>query len=288
MKTNNIIAALVMNSAIALALTTGLNAATKTIKFGDSLMGATLTGDMGYYLAPQSGGCDFYARGSATGSVFFNSINLASGSGSFRINQGSTSGRGWGYLNVGSSTLVRWDRTFTGTTDFSTGPLTVRKTVSYDVLGLGVIKIGTGVSATVRSEGKFSVVGSLGSRIGGKGPLVTPTVVVNCGPSIDVAVSGHGYANIGVASGAVNGQLTLCKMALNASATMTPAAFNTSNVNYAMTLRTETLSGRVWGYVDSPIMFKKPFDKSWTGFTSTSTLASGSFTLRGAPIVQLN
>jgi hypothetical protein len=287
MKTTSTIAIIAINASLALALATGVQAAGKTVKFGNDFLGATLVANMSYYTPTQGDYCDFYNEGRATGMVFYDAYNLASGAANFRINSGSTGGKAWGHLKAGSKTLASWNKVTTGTVDFSTAPIVNERTGGLDFFG--ILDLDVGISAKLLAEGKVTCTTNKTGK-GFNGFIPTTTVVkATCGPSLDVAAIGRGYIDILVASGGLYGEVSLCKLGLNATATMTPSTavteINTSNVNYAMTFRYSTLSGKFTAWGDAPFVDRKEKTYSWNGITSDVTLGSGSFKLKKQAIL---
>jgi hypothetical protein len=283
------IANIATNAAIAIALATGLQAAGKTVKFGDNFLGATLAANMSYYTPTQGGYCDFYTEGRATGMVFYDAYNLASGAANFRINSGSTGGKAWGHLKAGSKTLASWNKVTTGTVDFSTAPIVNERTAGFDFFG--IVELEAGISSKLAAEGKVTC--TTNKKVRGFNGFIPATTVVTatCGPSVDVAVIGRGYLDLLIAWGGIYGEVSLCKLGLNATATMTPSniatEFNTSNVNYALNFRTTSLSGKLkaWGDSSIPFVDRKEKTYSWTGITSDVNLGSGSFKIKKQLIV---
>jgi hypothetical protein len=243
-------------------------------------MGATLTGSMSCYKSTQGGSCDFYSSGRAVGRVFWKSYDLGSVSSNITINSRSKNTRAWGYLKAGSKTILPWDKSMTGTADFTTAPQKVKLTAGLD---LGPVDVGAGISIELKATGKINC--SLDSS--GRS-VVTATF----GPSVDVAAFGYGNVNILIASGGLKGQVSLCKMALNSYVQMTPlnnpAQPFSSNVVYSQSVRMETLSGKLTAWWDTPATFWDSKTWTWNGFATTKLLGTESFTLKGGPIVQLN
>ena len=287
MKTTSTIANIATNAAIAIALATGLQAAGKTVKFGNDFLGATLVANMSYYTPTQGDYCDFYTEGRATGIVFYDAYNLASGAANFRINSGSTGGKAWGHLKAGTKTLASWNKVTTGSVDFSTAPIVHERTAGFDFLG--IVELEAGISTKIAAEGKVTCTTNKKGR-GFNGYQPTTTVVTaTCGPSVDVAVMGRGYLDLLVAWGGIYGEVSLCKLGLNATATMTPSTavteINTSNVNYALNFRFTSLSGKLNAWGETPITDRKEKTYSWNGLTSTVNLGSGSFKLKKQSIL---
>ena len=278
MKTNNrIITALAMKSSIALCLVSGLHAATKTLEWGNSLLGAKATGTMSYYTPPTGGSCNFYNTGRVDGSVLFKSINLASGAANFRVNSGSQTTTASGYLKVGRKTLANWNKTIIGSEGFSTDPLLgIEKGGSLDIIPY-VFTVGATASVNVRAEG-FVYSSPSSSTISG-----------NFGVYADAVVTGSASLDAIAIAGGVEGSVTLCQTSLSASAKMAPSLDprrpNASTINYSSTFKTRSPHGKMTAWYQWFRRDKHSWDfANFTGTTSTATLASGSFTLNGGTI----
>jgi hypothetical protein len=271
MKTNNTIAAL------AIIIAAPLHAETKTISWGNSLLGATATGTMSFYIPPSGASRNFYNTGRVDGSLLYMKKTLASGAANFSIAQGSQASNANGYLKVGSKTLASWNHNFTGAGAFSTEPLLgIERGGTYTVFP--GISVGATASVNVSAYGL-----AVASPSGG--------FQAKAGLNADVAVSGNGTINIIVASGGLAGKASLCQAGISASADMKPSTdplkLYTSVVNYSVDMRTRSPHG----YIEAWYKRIKGSRHSWkivnfTGTTNIFNIASGSFELTKSPILR--
>ena len=285
MKTNKIIAAIALTSVIALSSEVG--AATKTTTVGNDMFGATITGSMSYYAPPQSGTCHFYTGGKIDGKVMYYTMNnLASGTASFTINSAKTNTRGWGDLKAGGKTLVAWDRSMTGSGEFSTAPIVSKQLAKKKTIWVPIPVINiplpftfeSNASVDIRANGTVTCSNTRSSGL---------VVKAKFGPAVDIAADAKVYVDILIASGGGTLDVDVCKMSLTASTTMTPAPplLNASNVSYSVDFTTRSTEGRLllWGKAFGKYGEKELYRT--TGNTSSTNIASGSFRLNGSSIV---
>lgn len=238
--------------------------ANKLVSVGDKTFGADIT----YVFTDKATKDKYEARfdANANGYVLKKKLNLASGEATLDVQQPSKC-HTTGYVKMGGSTLAKWDKSFTGTTTFTTAPF-------YQAQAGGQAKYGVGpINLTLKAkvEAKAYVRGTVG--VSYSSSTRRPMIHASVGPAMDAAGTGSVSADAVVVEIGVKAELKLTGYGLNGNLDYVPRSTGNPTVAYSITADTVSTDGYIQGWVKLDYLigsktWKKTFAEYHAGPTS--------------------
>lgn len=238
--------------------------ANKLVSVGDQTFGADIT----YVFTDKATKDKYEARfdANANGYVLKKKLNLASGEATLDVQQPSKC-RTTGYVKMGGATLTTWDKSFTGTTTFTTAPFYQTQMGGQAKYGVGPINL----TLKAKAEAKAYVRGTVGVTYSSS--TRRPIVRASIGPAMDAVATGSVSADAVVVEIGVKAELKLTGYGLNANLDYVPRSTGNPTVAYSITADTVATDGYIQGWVKLDYLvgsktWKKTFAEYHAGPTS--------------------
>ena len=245
--------------------------ASRAFSWGDQRFGA----DGSYDYVDWANGDWFKGSFRARADVTVLGKRLPAGAGEVNVEVRRPSNcRTTGFVKLGGSTVASWDRSFTGSTTFTTPPFWQTQIGGQATFPIGPVSLTIKANAEVKAYVRGSVGVTYSSSTG------RPIVSTSAGPAMDAAASAAAELDAWLASAGVEAALTLTGYGINGNLTYMPRSSGNPTVAYSVTANTQSTDGTIKGYVKVGRGF---LSKKWSktffeyhGGPSSTTITSGS------------
>jgi hypothetical protein len=242
----------------------------KSASVGNSVFGATAIASFSDAVIGDSYRATFSGR--VDGKVLTKSLSIASGTSSLQVQRPSKC-RAYGSLKLAGITLASWDKSFTSSTSFATGPL-------FKTLVGGSTRVWVGPVPVTIKAGARAGISAQGSVTVSVSPITgTPIVHGTIGPAVDVAATASAGVSLAFAGVEVNGSLTLIGAGITGDINYAPTIAGCINVTGRASVDVRSTQGaiKVCAWVDPPFVSRSEWCKTvyeYAGGHNSYTFAS--------------